>query len=60
MLLATSILQVNGLAQSFSDAVKLSYCPASAMEFEGVVIEAEQPANVTDPKVVAGSMPLGG
>ena len=30
------------------------------MEFDGVVIEAEQPANVTDPNVVAGRMPFGG
>ena len=36
----TSILYVNGDAQYDSDAVKLSYCPTSTIEFYGLDIDA--------------------
>ena len=38
--LTASILYVNGDAQYASDAVKLSYCPASTIEFDGLDIDA--------------------
>ena len=38
--LTTSILYVNGDAQYDSEAVKLSYCPTSTIELDGLDIDA--------------------